>query len=186
MPRPRLISAQSSTLSLVSGNTIRITGSNDNLRSTLGPNGQPNPGEALAPKEARTSAACANQRKGLPSRRCSSRRPEAPALRRIDGRGSRARTRQPRHPNGIWGWRTPLRRRAAKISKTTPCKGAGGRHGWVESRLTRRANQGHFPTIPQSCKRLSRRNHAARRLRLRHNILTHIEIGPPNRGIARA
>jgi hypothetical protein len=50
--------------------------------------------------------------------------------------------------------------------------------------LTRRANQGHFLTIPQSHKRLSRRNHAARRLRLRHNILAHIKIGPPNRGVA--
>jgi hypothetical protein len=28
---------------VVSENTIRITGSNDNLRSTLGPNGQPTP-----------------------------------------------------------------------------------------------------------------------------------------------
>jgi hypothetical protein len=42
----------------------------------------------------------------------------------------------------------------------------------VESKLTRRANQGHFFTIPQSCKRPSFRNNAACRLRLRLNILT--------------
>ena len=36
---------------------------------------------------------------------------------------------------------------APKISKTTPCKVAG-RLGCVESKLTRRANQGHFFIIP--------------------------------------
>jgi len=60
-----------------------------------------------------------------------------------------------------------------KISKTTPCKVAGGRHGCFESKLTRRANQGHFLIIPQSCKRPSLRNNAARRLRLRLKTLTH-------------
>ena len=68
---------------------------------------------------------------------------------------------------------SPSKVRAPKISKTTPCKVAGGRHGGFESKLTRRANQGHFFTIPQSCKRPSPRNNAARRLRLRLKILTH-------------
>ena len=44
----------------------------------------------------------------------------------------------------------PLKVRAPKISKTTPCKVAGGRHGGFESKLTRRANHGHFFTVPQS------------------------------------
>ena len=44
---------------------------------------------------------------------------------------------------------------APKISKTTPCKVAGGgRHS--RSKLTRRANQRHSFIIPQSCKRPSR------------------------------
>ena len=46
--------------------------------------------------------------------------------------------------------KSPSKVRAPKISKTTPCKVAGGRHGYFESKLTRRANQGHFFTIPQS------------------------------------
>src|SRR6266478_9215102 len=53
---------------------------------------------------------------------------------------------------------SPSKVRAPKISKTTPCKVAGGRHGCFESKLTRRANQGHLFTIPQSCKRPSLRN----------------------------
>jgi hypothetical protein len=40
--------------------------------------------------------------------------------------------------------------RAPKMSKTTPCKVAGGRHGCSENKLTRRANHWHFFTIPQS------------------------------------
>src|SRR3979409_1217013 len=37
----------------------------------------------------------------------------------------------------------PSKVRAHKISKTTPCKVAGGRHGCFASNLTRRANHGH-------------------------------------------
>ena len=37
---------------------------------------------------------------------------------------------------------------APKISKTTPCKVTGGRHGCFESELTRRANHGHSFIIP--------------------------------------
>jgi hypothetical protein len=37
---------------------------------------------------------------------------------------------------------------APKISKTTPCKVTGGRHGRFESELTRRANHGHSFIIP--------------------------------------
>lgn len=54
--------------------------------------------------------------------------------------------------------KSPSKVRAPKISKTTPRKVAGGRHGCFESKLTRRANQRHFFTIPQSCKRPSLRN----------------------------
>jgi hypothetical protein len=59
---------------------------------------------------------------------------------------------------------------AAKISKTTPCKVAGSRHGYLESKLTRRANQRHFFTIPQSLKRPSLCNNAARRLIAAQNL----------------
>jgi hypothetical protein len=41
-----------------------------------------------------------------------------------------------------------LLKRDPKILKTTPCKGAGGRHGCFESELTRRANHRHSFIIP--------------------------------------
>jgi hypothetical protein len=73
----------------------------------------------------------------------------------------------------------------AKISKTTPCKGAGGRHGCVEGSLTRRANQGHFPTIPPSCN--ARRSATMRRLRLRLDIPPPpLELNRPTTAVARA
>jgi hypothetical protein len=52
---------------------------------------------------------------------------------------------------------SPSKVRAPKISKTTPCKVAGGRRR-PKSNLTRRANQGHCSTIPQSSKCPSPRN----------------------------
>jgi len=53
--------------------------------------------------------------------------------------------------------KSPSKVRAAKISKTTPCKVAGGRRR-SNSNLTRRANQRHSFIIPQSCKHPSSRN----------------------------
>jgi hypothetical protein len=44
-----------------------------------------------------------------------------------------------------------------KISKTTPCKVAGGMNA-TKNNLTRRANQRHFFIIPQPCKFPSPRN----------------------------
>jgi hypothetical protein len=69
--------------------------------------------------------------------------------------------------------KSPSKVRAPKISKTTPRKVAGGRHGCFESKLTRRANQRHFFTIPQSCKRPSLRNNGRVGCDCGRKILTH-------------
>ena len=58
-------------------------------------------------------------------------------------------------PDGLTSvhpWDSPPASRSerarSQISKTTPCKVAGRRHGCFESELTRRANHGHSFIIP--------------------------------------
>jgi hypothetical protein len=71
-----------------------------------------------------------------------------------------------------------------KMSKTTPCKVAGGMNA-TKNNLTRRANQRHFFIIPQPCKFPSPR-HSGRVGAIAAQIRNPIEIAlaSPRRTIA--